>query len=411
MTSSPVVRSPETNPFLPGFGAVPQVWAGRDDVIRMHERERRARLLGRYTQGAVFIGPSGIGKSVLVNRFAQASVEAGDVVLDPVRVAKRTDPISQLAAAVEKAEQQLASDTFIDALGRLLDRLKVISIKGVELAIQQEGISNPHLVIRDSIAALAETLAKENVSRPRNRQRVLVIRVDELQNAGEAQRSAIINALGDVLEREVLVEVGDGTRSRVSLHLPVLLYLTGLPDLLNRNTDVDTFRRRFTTEPLGMLHDDDIVDALSDPLPGGVSVDPEAARLIASIVAGDPYLFQLVGQHAWNASGADRISVDDVKSADRETYVARLRIVEAAAADIPSGEAEVLAAIYAAAGTDLTVSGAEVARRLNKTPAQIATYAQRLERRAAIHREWGRWRIENRLLHRYQTTGDILPLA
>lgn len=33
------------------------------------------------------------------------------------------------------------------------------------------------------------------------------------------------------------------------------------------------------------------------------------------------------------------------------------------------------------------------------------TYADRLR----ISRDWGRWRVENRLLHRYLTSGDILP--
>lgn len=402
-------RSPENNPFLPGFGAVPHVWAGRDDVIRLHQRERRARLLGRYTQGAVFVGPSGIGKSVLVNRFAQESARLGDVVLDPVRVAKRSDPVAQLATVVDKAGQQLASDTFIDALARLFARLKVVSVKGVQLAVEQDGISNPHLVVRDSIIALGETLARENTVRPPERQRSLVVRIDELQNAGEAQRSAILGALGDILEHEVALPVADGTDTTVVVHLPILVYLTGLPDLLNRSTDVDTFRRRFTTEPLGMLRDDDIIDVLATPLPGGVSVDPDAARHLVDVVAGDPYLFQLVGQHAWNASRSGSISLEDVQSADRETYVARLRAVEAAANDLPPGEASVLTAIYEVAGSDLVVAGSEVAKRLGKAPAQIAPYAQRLERRAVIHRVWGQWRIENRLLHRYQTTGDILP--
>jgi len=401
------VRTPENNPFLPGFGAVPLVWVGRAELLGLHDRERRARLLGRYTRGAVFIGPSGIGKSVLANRFAQDAAEAGDVVLAPVRVAKRSDPVAQLAGVISAAEQQLASDTFVNALARLLDRLKVISVKGVELAITQEGVANPHLVVRDSLIALGEALAHENAQRASPGQRALVVRVDELQNATDTQRSAILGALGDVLEHETTVHTSDGTATPLPIHLPVLVYLTGLPELLNRGTDVDTFRRRFDTEPLGMLTDTEIIDTLAGPLPGGVTVEAAAVQRIISVVAGDPFLFQLVGQHAWDASPGPRITAADVDRADRETYPDRLRNVEAAATDIPAGEMTVLKAIYDAAAPDLTVSGAEVATRLGKTPAQIATAAQRLERRAVIHREWGRWRIENRLLHRYLTTGDI----
>jgi len=56
-----------------------------------------------------------------------------------------------------------------------------------------------------------------------------------------------------------------------------------------------------------------------------------------------------------------------------------------------------------------STNGKKVAEFLGKTPAQIATQAQRLERRATITRQRGAWHIENRLLHRYRTTGDILP--
>lgn len=130
---------------------------------------------------------------------------------------------------------------------------------------------------------------------------------------------------------------------------------------------------------------------------------------VRQIVAGDPYLFQLVGQQAWNASDGPVITQADVARADRETYADRLRLVEAAVDDIPPGEMTVLRVVYELLDEQLTVAGADVAARLGKTQPQIAPAAQRLERRAVISRDWGRWRVENRLLHRYLTSGDILP--
>ncbi len=50
-------------------------------------------------------------------------------------------------------------------------------------------------------------------------------------------------------------------------HLPVLLYITGLPDPLNRAANVDTFRRRFDTVPLGVFTDAEVIDALLDTPP------------------------------------------------------------------------------------------------------------------------------------------------
>jgi hypothetical protein len=404
-------RSPDDNPFRPGAGAVPEVWVGRADLLPLHERERRDRVRGRYASGTVFIGPSGIGKSVLVNRFAKHAAEAGDVVLDPVRVAKRSDPIAHLATAIDKVRARVAGDAHLaDSLEAVLRRLHVVSIKGVKIAVEDEGIANPHLVVRDSLIGLAEAIARENARRDTSSQRAVIIRIDELQNADNEQRSKLLSALGDVLEHEVDIDTGDRTGSTISRHLPVLLYVTGLPDLLNRTTNVDTFRRRFDTIPLGVFTDGEVVDALLDtPLPSEVTFDRTAAEAMADIVAGDPFLFQLVGRHAWDASSGDQITPGDVVSADEETYGERLRTVEAAAADIPAGELQVLRAVYDLADEHLEVRGAEVAGRLGKGAPEIATSAQRLERRAAIRRVKGRWRIEHRLLHRYLTTGDIVP--
>lgn len=141
----------------------------------------------------------------------------------------------------------------------------------------------------------------------------------------------------------------------------------------------------------------------------GVRFTREAAEAVADVVPGDPYLFQLVGKDAWDAGCDDEIGLVDVEIADERTYGERLRLVEAASADIPEGEARVLDAIYDLAGDDLAVRGTGVARKLGKAPPQIATAARRLERRAAIQRFRGSWRVEHRLLHRYRTTGDIRP--
>jgi len=403
------VRSSESNPFLPGFGAVPEVWAGRETVLNQYERDRRDRLAGRYTRGTVLIGPSGVGKSVLVNRVAAESAKRGDLVLDAVRVAKRSDPIAQFASVIASAERTLATDGLIDSIERLLARLRVISVKGVQLSVEKEGLSNPHLLVRDSLITIGKHLAEENTNRKPRDQRVLVIRIDELQNADETQRSALLAALGDVLEYQFSIDIRDGAGSQVDVYLPVLVYLTGLPELINRSTDVDTFRRRFTTTPLGMLSDGEIIDALTHtPFPDGIQVAPSAARYFANVVAGDPFLLQLVGHHAWDAGTTSVIDIDDVVAADKETYPDRLRVVESAAADIPEGEWIVLDAIYELADRELNTSGKAVAEHLGKTPAQIASAAQRLERRATIAREWGTWRITNRLLFRYRTTGDVL---
>jgi hypothetical protein len=254
---------------------------------------------------------------------------------------------------------------------------------------------------------LGTRLASENATRRSGTERALLIRVDELQNASNAQRSALIAALGDALEHQTTVRMpGAGT---MDVHLPVLLYLTGLPDLLNLASNVDTFRRRFATTVLRPFSDAEVEDALLDtPLPAGVTVERAAARRIAHVVAGDPFLFQLVGKHAWDASTDASITVADVDHADEVTFSERLRIVEAAAADIPAGERDVLEGLYATAGDDLSAAPSAIAAHLGVKVTAIATAGARLERRAAIERTARGWTVTNRLLHRYLTTAGIV---
>jgi hypothetical protein len=369
--------------------------------------QRRDRIRGRYTPGTVVVGPSGIGKSVLVNRVAEDAGAAGDVVVRPVRIAKASDPVAQLAAAIDLAARDVAgTGNFVAEVDALLDRVRLVSVRGIEVAVREADVANPHLLVRDAVIGLGEHLARENSRRRPGAERALLIRVDELQNATNVQRSALIAALGDALEHQVTVRA-PGT---VPLYLPIVLFLTGLPDLLNAASNVDTFRRRFTTTVLGPFSDAEVEDALLDtPLPGGVTVERPAAARIADLVAGDPYLFQFIGKQAWDASDGPVITLADVEAADAATYGERLRIVEAAVSDIPDGERAVLEAVYAVADDHLVAAPSAAAAHLGVTVQKIATAASRLERRAAIERTPRGWVVTHRLLHRYLTTGDVHP--
>lgn len=398
-----MARDASSNPFRPGAGAVPDVWIGRQELIDAHDVTRASRLHGIYTPGTVFIGPSGIGKSVLVNRFADRSSDAGDVILDAVRVAKRADPVAHLAGVVRAAADQVASGRRGGPLSDLLGRLEVIAVKGVQLAANGDD-ANPHLTVRDAMIHLGGVLARENATR--ERPRALLVRIDELQNADEAQRSVLITAIGDLLEHTLETERVPGTTVR--RHLPVLVYVTGLPDLLNRATNVDTFRRRFSTKKLTLFDDAEIVETLvTVPLPDGVTFTHDAAKRMADLVGGDPYLFQYVGHAAWGAGDGPVIDVGDIDAADEDTYDERLRIIEAASEDVPEGEGAVLDALYAVAVDGDVARGIDVAARLGKSLPQIATSARRLEQRALLVRERRQWRVTHRLVRRLRETGDI----
>lgn len=88
-----------------------------------------------------------------------------------------------------------------------------------------------------------------------------------------------------------------------------------------------------------MLTDGEVIEALATtPLPDQVTFTPAAAARFADIIGGDPYLFQLLGRHAWDAATTPTIDVAEVEAADERTYRQRLQTIEAASADIPEGE-------------------------------------------------------------------------
>lgn len=112
----------------------------------------------------------------------------------------------------------------------------------------------------------------------------------------------------------------------MSRHLPVAVYLTGLPDFedMAGARKGATFARRFRTVTLGPLDEGDILEALQPFVIAGwetagdhgavetVRMDPATAKAIAALSCGEPFLFQLAGQRAWNVATAPVVSEEDV---------------------------------------------------------------------------------------------------
>lgn len=325
------MRTVVNNPFVPGSDQVPGVWAGRDAELADWRVVRDRRQAGVYEPGRTVLGEFGLGKSVLVNRIAAEAEADGHWVTRPVRLVRGVDPTALVAASV----RQIAARHDLDAaLGQgaqgLLGRLEEVTLPviggGVKLRARPAPV--PHLVLHEALVELGR------LARAQSPDRLVVLRIDEVQNAtSPAALSALMTAIGDALSEEV--EAADGSGQLHQLVLPLVIYLSGLPEFaqLAGRAGV-SFTRRFRTFHLEPLDASALRAALTPfvtsgwPLltedgPAAVFMEPSAVERIVDRCLGDPFLFQLAGAAAWDSGSGPVITGDD---ADRGWSLSRREI-------------------------------------------------------------------------------------
>lgn len=394
------MRDVVDSPFVPGAGRVPQVWAGRDLELIDARSVGRRREAGVYDRGRAVLGEYGLGKSVLVNRIAQDLAADGHWVAAPVRLPADGDPVPLLAGVLRDLATDRRLDERIGAVADgLLDRIAALELPvvggGVTLREHDEGAS-----YRDVLRLLLHVARLAHGDG-----RLLVLRIDEVQNAATPGLSRLLTVLGDALEATTIVEHAGMEREVV---LPLIVYLSGLPDFRERAADAGaTFARRFKTFDLEHLEEAELRGALipfttdgwpvlTDDGPSVVHMAPEAVDLIVDRCLGDPFLFQLAGEAAWNAGTSAVVTGSDAERGWRQIRREVLRYVEGrlgrlselqmaylrAAAAIPV-ERRTSAAIAAALGREGSQSVASTAQSLDRTHRLIRREAGLVRFRAA----------------------------
>ena len=317
---------------------MPEVWAGRvRELSDWRDIVRPRRLAGHAERGRTILGEPGMGKSTLVRHIARDAKERGDWVTPQLRIALGADPIKMLAKALLKlADQAGLSATKDKQIGELLSRVGAISVASISLTLREAEGPTPHEALRDLLIEIGRAAVRHG-------NKVVLIHLDEIQNVDdEAALSQLLIALGDALAHEDEVTAPGGVQ--VSRALPIVVYLTGLPEFEDRagTRKGATFVRRFhqmTLEPLGP---EDLRLALADftspgwqiladdGTPHHITMEDAARDIIVSMSEGDPYLFQLAGERAWYAGASDVITADDAlrgwmtAQSTAEDHVARI---------------------------------------------------------------------------------------
>jgi hypothetical protein len=404
------VRSPLTNPFQAGSDVVPDVWAGRTEQLSdWHQVLRPRRRAGLYETGRTILGEPGTGKSSLVRRIARDAAEAGDWVTPQLRMPTGADPLKIIASAVLRLADRagLRTSTRRGVLD-LLARVEQVAVTGFSVTTRGADGPEPFTALFELLVELGQAAIEQDA--------VVMIHVDEVQNIGdEAALSQLLIALGDALSHEVEVSVpGGGTVSR---YLPVAVYLTGLPDFedMAGARKGATFARRFRTITLGPLDEGDILEALQPFVIAGwetagdhgavetVRMDPAAARAIAALSCGEPFLFQLAGQRAWNVATAPVISEEDVVAGWRGAESEASAHVERILNRLPPREHEFLRAMASLPTAERTLNAIAEAMGL-ASGAQLGPTSQRLDTVRGVVSRGKPYAFRNRAVEAYLTT-------
>lgn len=305
---------PVVNPYTPNAGERPDVLAGRDDQLATFSGLLRRVARGRAARSMIITGLRGVGKTVLLGKFRETALEQGWSVVEH-EVSKHDDsgfrrllamhlraalfdlaPRARWTDRFRRAAAAISSFTFsIDHAGQIQAGMNVEAIEG----LADHGDLSMDLT--DVLVALGEAA--------RERERGIVILLDEVQFLTQAQLESLILALHKTVQRS----------------LPVVLVGAGLPQVPELAGDAKSYAERLFTFPtIGNLSSEDAHHALREParLEDADYADAAIERAY-EVTGGYPYFIQELGWAAWNVAEGSPITENDVGDAV-DHYLAKL---------------------------------------------------------------------------------------
>lgn len=297
---------PVKNPFAPGAGSPPPELAGREELL---ERARIALLRlkeGRHAKSLVLLGLRGVGKTVLLNKIKDLGEENG-----------------YLPATIESTENKRLANLLIPEIRRILFRLsageKVNQSVRRALAVLRSFVNSVKIKVDDvefgldiepakgegdsgdldaDISALFIALGEA----AKNKQKPVLLAIDEIQYLNENDLGALIMAFHQVSQRQ----------------LPVVLVGAGLPQLAGLAGNAKSYAERlFDFVNVGPLNEADAIEAIREPIDReGAKINKKALDAIVLVTSGYPYFLQTWGYESWNKAPKSPVTENDVTSAN-----------------------------------------------------------------------------------------------
>jgi hypothetical protein len=306
-----------TNPYRPGAGTSPPALLGRDDLIDHFGTTMRRAAAGKPGKSLMPIGLRGVGKTVLLNRFAEIAEQEGFHV-GFIESPESGDFRSLLASHLRKIllgfDNQGKTAKVLKAL-RVLKTFTLQLADGSTLSLDVDALagSADSGILADDVTDLLVAAGEAAAERDSG----ILLAVDEVQYLTETELAALIAAIHRTTQRD----------------LPVVLVGAGLPQLPGLAGDAKSYAERLFEFPfIGSLDPDDARAAIQVPAnEHGVEFTDDAVDTIVELAHGYPYFLQMWGYHAWNAAEQspvgrdliDEVTPDVIKDLDDNFFLVR----------------------------------------------------------------------------------------
>ena len=246
------------------------------------------------------VGLRGVGKTVLLNRFCEMADREGYAPAF-IEATEAGNFPTLLAVPLRKILLDLDRGPVSRAVTKALRVLKSFTLQlpdGTMIQIDPEpllGEADSGRLdndLTDLLVAVGEAA--------RDRERAVLVAVDEVQYLSEAELSALIVAV----------------HRTTQLDLPLVLVGAGLPQLPGLAGEARSYSERLFEFPeIGSLSPDDARAALEVPAHDlSVSFASSALDALVSASQGYPYFLQEWGFHVWNHALTSPIPLDDVNA-------------------------------------------------------------------------------------------------
>lgn len=330
----------QSNPFTPSFGTLPAVVVGRDEVLHGIDPIFR-HFDKRDIHWATHLrAHRGAGKTVLLDQIQDMATAAGWWVLQedagsgsplPARLINRG-----LARLAEHAPQRRR-------------RVANVALLGASIGLEEEPASPQTITsVRDVLDAVVRTEVNG-----------VLVTIDEVHQAAD----------------QALNEIGNAAQHLHRDGLPLVFVMAGLAR--PERSREPTFLGRAWQPLLARLTDVEIEQGLvATAATADGSFEPVALRRAVELSAGEPYLMQLIGFHAWEVASRSPITIGDVGEATGPALAGFNRSVTAQMIGSVSPDQRSFLASMARHGTPTRLG--DIRTDHGWSPSQAGVYRQRL---------------------------------
>lgn len=287
------------NPYRPGAGTPPPALVGRDPLLDHFGTLMRRAIAARPGKSVMPIGLRGVGKTVLLNRFATIAAQEGLKVVfieSPENFELRSMLARHLRRVLLELDQTKVTAKVTRAL-RVLKSFTASTPDGTTFSIDIDALAGVGDTgdlaedVTDLLVAVGEATADRGTG--------LLLCVDEVQYLTGIELGALISAIHRTSQQD----------------LPVVLVGAGLPQLPGLAGDAKSYAERLFEFPtVDSLSPEDATQALTRPANDrGVLFTHDAVTGVLEATKGYPYFLQEWGYHLWNAAEEPEITADLVE--------------------------------------------------------------------------------------------------